>query len=242
MKLNTTMHNNYIIFNKIKNYIIKNSNYSAITANTVVKKENVKTSKTNNFKKHLVYPKQHDKFFWCFYILKHGASEYKNIDFKHFLIEKNYKLEFIDTIRKNISLLKENKIKKMETELDIVNSNKISLNSFYALCIYNNINVIILCKNIYYKLIMDEEQPINILDLSTPYIGCCSNASQELLNECINNKMYVENPNRPIRSMSFYKIEDLHDICGKLNIDIKYSSGKSKKKQDLYDEIKDLLF
>ena len=241
MKLNTTMHNNYIIFNKIKNYIIKNSNYSAITTNSVIKKDNTKTLKTNNFKKHLVYPKQHDKFFWCFYIFKYGISEYKNIDYKHFLIEKNYKLEFINTIRENVSLLKEKKISKLDTELDIVNSNKITINSFYALCIYNNINVIVLCKNIYYKLIIDEEQPINILDLSTPYIGCCPTVNQELLNECLKNRMYIENPNRPIRSVTFYKIEALQNMCRFFNISTNYDSGKSKKKQELYDELKEML-
>ena len=54
-------------------------------------------------------------------------------------------------------------------------------------------------------------------------------------------KEFVENPNKPLISMSFYKMNDLVEYCKKLNVKIKFSDGKAKKKQELYDEIKELL-
>jgi hypothetical protein len=238
MQLNET-YNNYIIFNKLKNYIINNNNCDKF----LYKKSDVKKKeiKTKNFKSHLVYPRQYDKLFWCFYILYYGIEEYNDIDNKHFLIENKIKLDFVETIRNNSSLLKEKKIKKIETELDISSSKKISINSFHALCLYNHINVVILCKNIYYQFMSNNESPIHVLDLSTNIIGCASNVDDSLMTELLQGKFFVENPNRPLRSMSFYKISDLHDYCKKLNININFSNGKAKKKQELYDEIKELL-
>ena len=241
MKLKET-YNNYIIFNKLKNYIITDKKYNNIlNQNTINKPVHKKNDKKNNFKSHLTYPKQYDKLFWCFYIIKNGVDDYINIDNKHFLIEKEIKLEFVQTIRDNSSLLKDNKIKKIETELDIANSRQISINSFRALCLYNHINVTVLSNNIYYSFISNNESPMNLIDISSNFIGCTVNIDNSLLNDLLKNKFYVENPNRPLRSATFYKLADLQGYCKDLNINTQYSSGKSKKKQELYDEIKQLL-
>lgn len=241
MKLNET-YNNYIIFNKLKNYIITNKTSNNIVQSVVNNKINIKKEPNkNNFKSYLTYPKQFDKLFWCFYIIHNGIEKYNNIDNKHFVIEKEFKINFVETIRNNPSLLKDNKIKKIETELDIANSRQITINSFHALCLYHHLNVIVLCKNIYYEFISNNESPTSIIDISTNFIGCTVNIDSTLLQNLISNKIYVENPNRPLRTISFYKISDLHELCKKMNISYLYSSGKSKKKQELYDEIKELL-
>jgi hypothetical protein len=240
MKLNET-YNNYIIFNKLKNYIITNRNYTDIVKNTTNKNFVKKESTKNNFKSYLTYPKQFDKLFWCFYIIYNGVDEYKNIENKHFVIEKELKLNFVQTIRDNSSLLKDNKIKKIETELDIANSKQITINSFHALCLYHHLNVIVLCNNIYYEFMSNNESPINIIDISTNFIGCAVNIDSNLLKSLTSNKICVENPNRPLRTMSFYKMADLHEYCSRLKIPYLYSNGKSKKKQELYDEIKEML-
>lgn len=242
MKLNET-YNNYIIFNKLKNYIITDKKYNNILhqGNSNKKPESKKKENKNNFKPYLTYPKQYDKLFWCFYIIKNGVDNYKDIDNKHFLIEKEVKLDFVQTIRDNSSLLKDNKIKKIETELDIANSRQISINSFHALCLYNHLNVMVLSNNIYYSFISNNESPMNIIDISTNFIGCRVDIDDNLLSDLLKNKICVENPDRPLRSVTFYKLSDLHEYCKKLGINYQYSSGKSKKKQEIYDEIKQLL-
>lgn len=241
MRLNET-YDNYIIFNKLKNYIITNKTSTSITQNTINIKTSIKKdSKKNNFKSYLTYPKQFDKLFWCFYMIYNGIDEYNTIDNKHFVIEKEFKLNFVQTIRNNPSLLKDNKIKKIETELDIANSRQISINSFHALCLYHHLNVIVVCNNIYYEFISNNESPTNVIDISTNFTGCVVNIESTLLQSLLSNKIYVENPNRPLRAVSFYKISDLHDLCKKMNISYLYSSGKLKKKKELYDEIKELL-
>ena len=241
MKLNET-YNNYIIFNKLKNYIITNKTSNNIIQSVVNNKINIKKEpKKNNFKSYLTYPKQFDKLFWCFYIIHNGIDEYNNIDNKHFVIEKEFKINFVETIRNNPSLLKDNKIKKIETELDIANSRQISINSFHALCLYNHLNVMVLSNNIYYSFISNNESSMNIIDISTNFIGCRVDIDDNLLCDLLKNKICVENPDRPLRSVTFYKLNDLHEYCKKLGINYQYSSGKSKKKQEIYDEIKQLL-
>ena len=233
--------NNYIIFNKLKNYIITNDNVKDILRSKDETKKEKSYEKNNNFKPYLVYPKQFDKFFWCFYIFNNSVEDYKLIDNKHFLIEKTIKLDFVKKIRENPSILKENKIKKIETELDIANSKRISINSFFFLCLYHHINVIVLCNNIYYEFMSNNESPINVIDISSQFIGCAVDVDSALLNTLLKDKIYVENPDRPIRSIGFYKVSDLQEYSKKLSITVKYSNGKQKKKQELYDEIKNFF-
>jgi hypothetical protein len=233
-------YDNYIILNKLKNYIIKNDNINKFTYNN--EKKPINNNREKIFQSHLYYPKEYDKLFWCFYVLKFEMDNYKNIGNKHFTIEKEFKLDFVNKIKANPSLLKENNIKKIETELDIVNSKRITLNSFHALCLYYNLNVYVLKKNIYYKFIGNEDSDIiHLIDISSNFIGCCENITHSKKVELETNKYYVENPNRPIRSLSFYKISDLLDLCKIFKINPNYSNGKSKKKQDLYNEFKEFL-
>ena len=49
-------------------------------------------------------------------------------------------------------------------------------------------------------------------------------------------KLLEINLEKPLRSISFYKLADLQDMATKLTIDI-----EKKKKQDLYDSIKMVL-
>ena len=150
-------------------------------------------------------------------------------------------MDFVKKIRENPSILTENKIKKIETELDIANSKRISINSFRALCLYHHINVVVLCNNIYYEFMSNNESPINVIDISSQFIGCAVDVDSALLNTLLKDKIYVENPDRPIRSIGFYKVSDLQEYSKKLSITVNYSNGKQKKKQELYDEIKNLL-
>jgi hypothetical protein len=98
-------------------------------------------------KKETIYrPRQKDSLFWCFYILKNGFSNYEmEINNQYFVVEKTEKFKYIDLIRKNKDILKLHKIKPLtELEDDLANKDKISVKTFFALCILENINV---CKS-----------------------------------------------------------------------------------------------
>jgi hypothetical protein len=46
---------------------------------------------------------------------------------------------------------------------------------------------------------------------------------------------------KPFKSMSYYKVDQLRELCNKMNIQINQSNGKSKTKQSIYTEIENKL-
>ena len=56
----------------------------------------------------------------------------------------------------------------------------------------------------------------------------------------INNLIEVENINKPLKNISYYKLKDLQDFSDKLNIPIN-NDTKKKTKKELYDNIYNIL-
>ena len=113
-------------------------------------------------------PKQKDSLFWCFYILKHGFSNYEmEINNQYFVVEKAQKFKYIDLLRKNKDILKIHKIKPFtELEDDLANKDKISIKTFFALCILENINILLIDKRKIYELMcvdIDSEHPVHVV-------------------------------------------------------------------------------
>jgi hypothetical protein len=128
-------------------------------------------TKNKKYEKQKMYkPKQKESLFWCFYILKNGFSNYEmEINNKYFVVEKNEKFKYIDLIRKNKELLKLHKIKPLtQLEDDLANKDKISPKTFFALCLLENMNVLLLDKRKVYELLstdIDDMHPIHVVHM-----------------------------------------------------------------------------
>jgi hypothetical protein len=63
-------------------------------------------------------------------------------------------------------------------------------------------------------------------------------ATQELINNIRSSLYKVVNVDKPIKSVSSYKVQDLIEICSKLAIETtNKETGKAKSKNDLYESI-----
>ena len=245
-----TKHNEIMTNNKIikHNEIVNNiSDVSNIIDNNVINEE------TNNLYK----ISQFDGLFWCFYAIKNGLMNYEmNICADSFRIEKEEKFKYIEIIRSNKERLKINKIKSiifLENELG--NEKKISLKTFFALCIVENINIYYVDGRKINFYIFDENLPINVIIKKTIDSNkkCNNYNSINKIND-INKKrdvylidlnannskilkykqeyLILESLDDKLKSISSYKLSDLIEICNKLNIDI--SSFDKPNKKDLY--------
>ena len=110
-------------------------------------------------------PRQKDSLFWCFYILKNGISKYEmEIGNQHFVVEKQEKFKYIDMIRKNKDVIKMHKIKPLSfLEDDLANSEIISIKTFFALCVLEKINIMLIDKRKIYETIMTDDVKIHIV-------------------------------------------------------------------------------
>lgn len=226
-------------FNYLNEFSLTNDLYLKFLDNkNFNKKEIINTTKTNleikKEKDRYITPLQKDKLFWCFYILLHSYDDYMMIQNNHFTIEKEFKINFIETIRENKSLLKQHKLKKSDVENQLINDKEISLNLFFLLCIYHDINIIFINKNFYYDL----ESSNNEYNVLTCVKGsyCIDTKTDDVLFYKL-NYCKMDSINRYIKPLSAYKVSDLCDICLKLNINFNDNNNKRKTKNELYQEI-----
>ena len=108
-------------------------------------------------------PEHTDKLFWCFYIIHFGFDAYEMVGNTHFPVEKKFKIDTIEILRKNTPLLKSLKLIKYDIEDQLANCKIINITGFYALCAYYNINFILIKNKTYFEFICDDDTPIYII-------------------------------------------------------------------------------
>jgi hypothetical protein len=189
-------------------------------------------------------PKQKDSLFWCFYILKNGFFNYEmEINNQYFVVEKNEKFKYIEVLRKNKDILKIHKIKPLtELEDDLANKDKISIKTFVALCIFENINILLVNNRKIYEFLFDEKNPIHIVHRNnkTYEHSIELDTTNEIIQKYRDTYYKMNNFDTTLKSMASYKLDELIELCNKLNINIEeykdcHEKGKKKMtKKDIY--------
>ena len=204
-------------------------------------------------KKETIYrPRQKDSLFWCFYILKNGFSNYEmEINNQYFVVEKTEKFKYIELIRKNKDILKIHKIKPLtELEDDLANKDKISVKTFFALCVLEDINVLLVDKRKILEITckdIDHEHPVNIIHRnSKTYEHHIELDVTPIMVQQYRDTYYTMSSfDATIKSMGSYKLDELTELCKKLNINIdsneKCSNEKPSKKKIGKKDIYELL-
>jgi hypothetical protein len=182
-------------------------------------------------------PKQKDSLFWCLYILKHGYFNYEmEINGRYFVVEKQEKFKYIDMLRKNKELLKIHKIKPFtELEDDLANKDRISVKTFFALCILENINVLLVDKRKIFELTcvdIDDKHIVHVIHRNSKTMEhhIELNITDEQLRHYRETYYKCESLDASIKSIGSYKLDELMELCKKLNIDINtYSKTQGTK-------------
>jgi hypothetical protein len=186
-------------------------------------------------------PRQHDSLFWCFYILKYGFSKYEmEVGNQHFTIEKTEKFKYIDLLRKNKDILKINKIKPLsELEDDLANKSRISIKTFFALCVIEKMNILLVDKRKIYESINNDNSDIHVIHRNgvtyEHYIEL--NILPEELTKTRNTFYKMLGFDSVLKAMSSYKVDELLEISKKLGIDMNTNTNKKITKKDIYEII-----
>jgi hypothetical protein len=216
-----------------------------------VKSKNPNNNYNNNNNKVTLIKKKQDTFistlkdnlFWCFYVIKMGIDKYDMIGNQHFVIEKEMKFNYIELLRSKKDLLKINKIKPLyELEDDLANKTQISLKTFVALCIIENINIIIVNKKKIFEYIYNDEKDVYIIkkpEYSLKYILDLNNikVTDDKIKEFRENNYKLTYIDSSIKSMTSYKLNELIEIANKLGINITSDKNKKRTKKDIYETI-----
>ena len=231
------------ILNSLKNFMLNGDNMNVDFYNDKFKNQpimeycyqNEKRNKIND----IYVVRQKDGLFWTFYIMKHGLFTYEmNILSQSFSTEKQEKFKYIELIRQNKELLKLHKIKNLASlENELANEKTISIKTFIAMCIIENINVYLVNNRKLYINILDETLPINIIfkNKNKPYYCIDFQTTEEKINNYKENYLIMETFEDNLKSINSYKVNELLIICKKLNLTI--SSDEKITKKYLYELI-----
>jgi len=182
-----------------------------------VSREIKKSKLDNNF----------DKLFFNFLII----IGYPELDINYNNnIEKNIKYNFAQNLEKI-------KFKKMNNVIEnMCYEENINLYTLSALCKYNNLNFIYVNENIKYEMFYNEDSNSYYLVNNNKDIKFIK---KENLYKICENKYNIQNIEKPINSITYYKLDELSEIYNKINND--YSDIKYKKKE-IYEIIKKNIY
>ena len=184
----------------------------------------------------LFIPREKDTLFWCFYVMKYGDVKYEMLEHKNILTEKKIKIEYVEKIRKEI--VKTYKFATLtHIENNLANENQLDVKTFLTLCAIENLNILFVKNKTYYELLMNDSSELHIVHVLQNYkYGHEINPTGATQ---IKTTLYqLDNIDKPIKSMSGYKLSELIEICEKLALDIiNKETNKSKGKKELYEAI-----
>jgi len=211
-----------------------------------LKEKNIKSlnNTENKQKQDIFIPIEQDSLFWCYFIIKNGDIKYETIYNKNDLVAKQMKIDLVNIIRKNKDIVKMYKLDTITSiESNLANDNLLNSKTFLTLCAIDNINVIYISKKTYFELMMNDTDIVYIVYEKPSKSKYYNKYGYELGNketiENIKTTLYkLDKIDKPIRSLSYYKVEELLTICSKLAIETtNLNTGKTKQKKDLYEAI-----
>lgn len=177
--------------------------------------------------------RQRDSLFWAFYILKYGLFSYEmSTCSQSFSVENQEKFKYIELIRQNKELLKLHKIQKISClENELANERTISIKAFICMCIIENINVCLINDRKMYMNILDETLPINIIFKNKNKPNYCIDfeTNENKINDYKEKYLIITSFNDKLKSINSYTLEELLDICKKLNLNISTEEKITKK-------------
>ena len=182
------------------------------------------------------FPNVHDSLFWSFYIMKNGQEAYESLGKINKVIERKIKIEYIERFRESKQVLKTYKTAPL-THLEnvLLNEKQIDIKTLIALCVIEGISFMYIYKNTYFEMNIDADESTQIhaivrMDMPTKY-------GYKIIQDAkpIRESFYkIDNMNKPLKSMSAYKLDELVVFCNKLGM-TSHNDGKKINKKSLYE-------
>jgi hypothetical protein len=193
----------------------------------------------------LFIPREQDSLFWCYYIIKNGDVNYEIIRNRNIITTKQFKIDLVSKVRNNKHIVKTYKFDTISNiESNLANDNILSVKTGMTIFAIDNINIIFIRKNTYYELLTNDSDIIYVIrEIDNSKLKYNKQygyeiATLDLLNEIRSNLYKVDSLDKPIKSLSCYKVSDLLNIANKLAIElVNKETGKNKTKNELYESI-----
>ena len=170
----------------------------------------------------MVVPNEKNTMFWCFYNLLYGASP-KAYEFLVNTCKTELETKFllVEVIRSNKESVKSLKISKSSIEENIVHDEFMNIRSVIALVhATKSMNLLYICGRAYHEIILDEDLPYHIIKRhpDKEKYGHSADVPVDVVKLIRNSLWHMENMDKPMRCISYYKADDLRFICTQLQL------------------------
>ena len=203
----------------------------------------------NAHKSSIFSPKQEDTLFWCIFIHKFGKTEYDVIESKYKNHEINEKMNIVEYLKENRTIMKTNKITKTDTQEimgKLMTNNITDLQTIHGICAFYKIHIVVVNSN---KMTYIDYDYSNTDDnknddifvifksdslmskLKCKYFIKVSINKGDILN-ILENYVKFESFEKPFNGISTYKLTDLEIIHKKLGLE-----KKKQNKMELFSQI-----
>ena len=225
---------NHDFYNSIKQETCETTNE---TINENINENVVDEKSTNKVSDNITSytPDKKDSLFWCIYIAINGFVEYELIhrNFTNVIIAEKQKVA--ESFSQNIKRMKNINVKLTNSNIqniisDMMTNQLMNIEMLYGFAIYYKKQILVVYSNVYMYILPDicDDKPI-VISKKTDY-----SLELERCMEDIKYKYYLINTaEKPLNSVSTYKIQELKDIAELFNID----TSKKMDKNTLYNEI-----
>lgn len=192
-------------------------------------------------KKEIFSPVKTDTLFWCAYVVNKGEAEYEMIGNRYKNAEIEEKQKMIDFIKKSPGTIKSSfkitGVKMKEIMSELMMDKKTSWTAFLAMCVYYKFSAIVCYKKTYLDFFVKDASNTHLFHRDeSGHISVDTNELDEAeMKDIRNTRIYLgNNPEKPLKAASHYKMEDLLEMAEKLGIDC----GQNKwKKAGWYNAI-----
>ena len=145
--------------------------------------------------------------------------------------EMNFRIKFIETLKKDAGWMKANKIKISQVEGEAMDSCDIPLLGafFRAVCLHNNVSLMVIKGNIF-KTILCDDVPKFIIEYVNDKFAFVSES--DVAERAKHAKDNLLEYSKPLRAVSAYKVDELREIARRVSVD-----DKGLLKKQLYEKI-----
>lgn len=175
------------------------------------------------------FSRNNDNLMYCIYLVVKNTLDINDFKTNFNKVSPSLKETAITKCRlDNGVLLKSIRQSKNEFINSIFSMNKLDWQHFYGMCLYNDMVIVVIKKKIAYIY-----GDIDVHEIK----GCITITENHTLfeynsNIVLDDFFVIQNPLKPIRPISNYKLVDLKTICDKLDIE-----HDGMKKNDIYTAI-----
>jgi hypothetical protein len=194
-------------------------------------------------KENWISPKQNDTLFWCLYSIHYGHNDYKQVGRNYGIRLLEVKKEIGEWIQKTPSKMKQTNYKITKASVQEIMSECLtsprdtSPLSLLAYLSFFNMNAVIMNESeklaIKFVGCVDAENPTYLLkrDAYGRYKIKDEPLTPDELTALDNTCFILDNYERPLKSISNYKTDQLETLAKKMGV---FDAGKKYKKADIY--------